>query len=192
MKKTTYKAIDITIFCIIACVLEAINIIAFQNFRLEHYTLSIVLPISLIVMMRWREWAVLPAVLSGISYCIFCRGTPSQYLIYGLGNAFILLNLLWLKAVSRKQILNKLWMSMLFVVTGFIAINLGRSLVSFIFEQSIFNIISFFSTDVFNGVIALIIVAIARKQNGLFECQDDYFVRIAKESKAKNEEGIYG
>ena len=137
MKKRTYKAIDITVFCVIACALEAVNIIAFQNFKFQYYTLSIVLPVSLIVMMRWREWAVLPAVLSGISYCIFCRATPSQYLIYGLGNAFILLNLLWLKATTRKNIQSKLWMSMLFVVTGFIAVNLGRSLISFIFELGV-------------------------------------------------------
>lgn len=189
LKKSTYKLIDMLIFSGIACVLEAVNVYALKIFTTELFTLSVILPITLIVTMRWKGWAIIPAILGGITYCIVCGANASQYLIYGAGNAFAVLNLFWFKLKSPKAIKSSLVFCMLFVLSGYIFINLGRTLMSMFFEQQFLQtLLSFLAIDLLNVFIAFLVIAIARKQNGLFENQDEYLLRISQEKK----EEIYG
>lgn len=189
MKKSTYKIIDLTIFSALTCILEAVNVLMIRS-STEMFTLSVLLPMTVIVMMRWREWAVLPAVLGGIVYCIAAGANASQYLIYGVGNTFILFNLFWLKFKSRSEIKSVLKYSLLFTASGYLFINLGRSLLSLFFAENFWSLLTgFLAVDALNAAIALIIIGVARRQNGILECQNDYLLRIAEE---KRKEGVCG
>ena len=102
MSLKRYMCIDLFILGAILCGLEFLNSLALQYFPGEVFTLSVVLPITLIVMMRWGAYGVLHAVVGGLVYCIFNQGGPSTYLIYTLGNACIALNLVWFKKIGKE------------------------------------------------------------------------------------------
>jgi hypothetical protein len=183
-----YKSIDILILTGIVCVLEAVNVLLLRAFVNELFTLSITVPIALIVMMRWKWPAVFPAAAGGAVYCLCNGAAPTQYLIYGLGNAAILLNLIWFKTAARKKICGSVWLSLLFTLTGFAAVIVGRTALSLTVSFDWGNILLLLSSDALNIVIGLAIIAVARKQNGLFEDQMEYLVRSQKKEAANGSE----
>ncbi|MDR1094731.1 MAG: hypothetical protein LBL66_11350 [Clostridiales bacterium] len=187
MTERAYKTIDTLILTSVACALEAVNVLLMKAVKNEIFTLSVTVPIALIVMVRWKWPAAVAAVAGGLTYCLCNAAAPAQYLVYGLGNAGVMLNLLWFKSAAPGKIRGSLWLSLLFALTGFLSAIAGRAAVSMIVSFDLKNIPLLLASDALNVVIGLVVIAVARKQNGLFEAQPVYLARMRKEAEGSDE-----
>ncbi|MGN0679361.1 MAG: hypothetical protein ACI4JS_06845, partial [Oscillospiraceae bacterium] len=98
-----YKGIDLTILTILTAVAEAVVALAASKwFPNELYSLSPMVAMVCIVMMRWGPWAAIPAVVSGLAFCLATGASGEQYVIYCVGNCFALVALVWFKAMGKE------------------------------------------------------------------------------------------
>lgn len=185
MKKSislsTYRFLDLAIFTFLMIVFEIIAIKGINWFS-EVYCISLFLSISLIVLMRWGLWAIIPIISGALIFCYEIDGNFENYLVYVIGDLFILINMLWF--IKGRQKLKNTYITICYVVSGYLLVQIGRSIVSAILGYPFFTtLVGFLGTDSLNCLLALIIIFIAKKQNGLFENQIEYLKRIDKEKK---------
>jgi branched-subunit amino acid transport protein AzlD len=165
-------------------VFELIAVRAVNWFH-EVYSISLFIAISLIVMMRWGVWSIISIIAGAISYCLVNDAVFENYIIYIFGNLFILINLFWF--LLGKDRIRKGYWTVLFVLSGYVLVEIGRSLVAVFFGgKFIPTLIGFLGTDLINALLALLIIIITRKQNGLFEDQISYLKRINEEERNQN------
>jgi hypothetical protein len=195
MKQITfkqYKAIDISILSVLLLVFEALSIYASGKW-FSHSGISIVPLISLtplvvmIMMMRWSEFAFVPALVGGISYCIACGGKPEQYLIYCVGNLFGLLALLIIKKVGKDAVREKTLYLVLTSISTYLFITIGRWMVSLIFDPTIKTLMAFITTDIISLVVLIVGVVSLRKSDGILEDQKSYLLRLDRERRELEE-----
>ncbi len=191
MKEITfkqYKAIDISILSVLLLVFEALSVYASSNW-FSHSGISVVPLISLtplvvvIMMMRWSEFAFVPAIVGGISYCFACGGKPEQYLVYCLGNLFGLLSLLIIKKLGKEEIRKRRWYLALVSISTYLFITVGRWLVSLIFAPMIKTLLTFIATDIISLVVAVVGVIALRNSDGILEDQKAYLLRLDRERR---------
>ncbi|MDE7086883.1 MAG: hypothetical protein K2O67_01695, partial [Clostridia bacterium] len=153
------------------------------------------MPIVLTVMMRWGWPSVIYAAASGLLVSLLNLGsaTGAQFAIYIIGNAFIGLMLLPAYLIGRDKIRTKWWASALFAIGGWLCIYLGRSViwaiayaiapVSGTYVWTGFEV--FATTDLLSLAMAVVVVLVLRKLDGLFEDQKIYLKRYDKERRDK-------
>lgn len=179
----TYRLIDIFILTGLLIIFEIIASLALGWFN-EKYYISLFISMSLIVMMRWNAWSVITILIGTIAYCLTNQGILKNYVIYLVGNLFILLNLLWF--IKGKKKFQKNYVVLLYVVTGYLNIEIGRSLIALFYDAPFFStFIGFLGTDLLNFLLALLIVFIVRKQDGVFEDQFSYLKRMNEKKESE-------
>ncbi len=211
-----YRQMDLTVFGAMLVVAEALIVLAATRwFPAEAYTVSIVAAVTSIVLMRWGPWAAIHAVLGGLVYCFVSGGQPGQYLIYCAGNLFALLSLLWFRIPGKdrtsgsdrisgkERIREDSFLTVIFGLTVQLLMQLGRAAVAFALlraspgsapagTQSIAGALSFcigfITTDALSGFFTAVILWIARRQDGLFEDQKHYLLRIQEAEKEERGE----
>ena len=211
-----YRQMDLTVFGAMLVVAEALIVLAATRwFPAEAYTVSIVAAVTSIVLMRWGPWAAIHAVLGGLVYCFVSGGQPGQYLIYCAGNLFALLSLLWFRipgkdrtsgsdrVSGKERIREDGFLTVIFGLTVQLLMQLGRAAVAFALlraspgsapagTQSIAGALSFcigfVTTDALSGFFTAVILWIARRQDGLFEDQKHYLLRIQEAEKEERGE----
>lgn len=192
MKKNKYMAIDLLIFLGLMFILEGLNLWAVSKFNNEVVTLSIVTAITLIVIMRWGAYGLIHSALGGLFYCVFNNAfvkavTVDQYVIYIIGNLFIAFILIFTKFVGKQKIRDSVGWTILYCIIGFILVDFGRAVVSLFFTLEFGSVLlRFLSVDALNCAITIVIMLVARKQNGVFEDQIHYLNRISMENKDGN------
>ena len=195
MKQITfkqYKAIDISILSVLLLVFEALGIYASTNW-FSHYGMAFVPLISLtplvmiVMMMRWSEFAFIPALVGGISYCFACGGKPEQYLIYSVGNLFGLLALLIIKRIGKEAVRKSISNLILIAISTYLFITIGRWLVSLIFDLAIGTLLTFITTDIMSLVVAAVGVIALRNSEGILEDQKAYLLRLDREKREMEE-----
>lgn len=183
-----YIMIDLTIMTLILCALEWASRMALNIFPGELFTISVVIPIALIGLMRHGLRGVLLAAAGGVIYCIMNGAKWDVYLIYIVGNSFIAFNLLWFRKLGKENIRQRIGLIILYAVTGYVSVNVGRSICAYILGYGPFlpTAVRYFATDALSSVMSIIIVLIARKQDGIFEDQMNYLKRLAAEEENTN------
>ncbi|MCQ2536791.1 MAG: hypothetical protein MJ124_00155 [Lachnospiraceae bacterium] len=191
-----YRIFDLFILTLLACAVELINIIVLKKlFPAELFSLSLVIPLSLIAMQRWglRAWMI-PAA-GGLAYCVANSGSFGSYVVYIVGNCFVLLNALWCRNEGKKRIEESTGMKIAFTATGFLVVEIGRTLLALIFEVGEQGFVpaltnsfrGFIVSDALNIVIGIIVVLIAGRQPGLFMDQLEYLKALQAE-REKNKQ----
>ena len=199
-----YRQMDLTVVGAMLVVAEALIVLAATRwFPAEAYTVSIVAAVTSIVLMRWGPWAAIHAVLGGLVYCFVSGGQPGQYLIYCAGNLFALLSLLWFRILGKERIREDSFLTVMFALTTQLFMQLGRAAIAFALlraspgsapagTQSIAGALSFcigfITTDALSGFFTAVILWIARRQDGLFEDQKHYLLRIQEAEKEERGE----
>ena len=227
MKQITfkqYKAIDIAIMSALLFVFEVIAILVFKAepffVRIQDYnyqgsdgvviengvallpltlSISITLLIMLVVMMRWSEFAFIPAIVGGVAYCVGAGEGYETYIIYCLGNLLGLLTLLIIRKIGKDEIRAKISNLILIAVSTYVFMAVGRWLVSLIFQPSFVTILKYLSTDLIALIVAIVGLIALRKSEGMLEDQKSYLLRLDREKKAEAEKrtldaakGYYG
>ena len=79
--------------------------------------------------------------------------------------------------------------TLLYGLCVILLMQLGRALVSLLFGAGMGDALRFFTTDVISVLFTLVILWIARRQDGVFENQRHYLLRLQRE-REKEEGGF--
>jgi hypothetical protein len=111
-------------------------------------------------------------------YCLINDGSWKGYIIYSIGNLFVASNLILIKYAGKENICRNTYILIAYMLCGYLSMNIGRTLISLIFSLDFTNqFLRYIFSDALNAVIGLIIILIARKQDGIFEDQMAYLKR---------------
>lgn len=193
-----YKFTDLFLFAVILGISELLIYLA-SRFWFKNdadFYVSFLLPIVLIVMMRWGWVSVFYAALGGVLACALNGGGWQSYVSYPIGYCLVTLLLLMTKFMGRERIRKKWYFSVLFVILGWIAMNLGATCVGAICGN---NFVSLFLVNFgfgINGLLSLaagiVTVLIVRKLDGMFEYQISYLKRLEAERLEKMRRDEFG
>lgn len=191
-----YKSTDLFVFALILTVSEVLIYMAGKWFPMAAtYTLSLLVPIVLTVMIRWGWEGILFAAFCGILKCLIHINTSTglHFVSYIIGNAFIAIMLIPIKFIGKDKIRAKWWATALFLIGGWLCVYLGRSSVwaigysiSPIAESAAWKgFVSFGLGDLFSLVVGFVIVLVLRRLDGMFEDQVTFLKRLENEKKEK-------
>lgn len=188
-----YRLTDLFLF---AAILVAAELLAFYAPRMfsgsAAFTFSLMVPIVLIVMMRWGWPSVLYAVFGGALVCLLGKVPGQTYAVYIIGNACISVMLLATKFFGKEKIAGKWYFSALFVVLGWLAVFLGRAIVSACFGFNFVSAIVSQLWDLLSLAMGVIVILVMRKLDGMFEDQKHYLKRLDAEKKEKARRDTFG
>ena len=179
-----YRNLDLFFFAVMLCISETLIVNAAVRWYPDQlYTVSVSAAITAIVMMRWGAWAGIHAVLGGIVYCLAAKGTPQQFMIYGIGNLFGLLSLLMIRLLGKDRICGNVLLVLLFALCTQLFMQMGRACIAVINGAAFETGIHFITTDALSGLFTMVIVWIASRLDGVFEDQISYLLRVQKEAE---------
>ena len=186
-----YRLTDLFLFAVILVGFELIVHYAFIAFRGE-FTFSPMIPIVLLVMMRWGWPSVFYALVDGALYCLLNGYRAENYGVFIIGNACIMLMLLPFKFIGKEKIASKWGLSALTVVVSWLLVILGRATVAACFGVHFVSALVWQTFDFFSLIIGVVIILIMRKLDGMFEDQKHYLKRLDEERKEKAKRDRYG
>ncbi len=183
-----YRRIDLFIWAVLLTIAEMLIVTAATKwFPGQPYTLSAVGAITAIVMMRWGWRAVIHAALGGVVFCLASGAGPQHYAVYAIGNLAGLGALGLIKAWGEGEIRLDPLKAMAFGLATVLLMQTGRALISLAFGAGIADFIRFYTTDIISLLFTAVVVWIARKQDGVFEEQGNYLLRISREEEEERE-----
>lgn len=190
-----YRLTDILLFAAILVAFDLIIHFAFIAYSGD-YVFSLLVPIVLLVMMRWGWPCVFLAVGEGILYCVLNRDLASftnwHYIIYGIGNAWIMLMLIPMKLVGKERICKSGGHTLWFTVLGWLLVYFGRCVMSWICGLGFSSIFFGQAMDLISLFIGVLLIQIFRKLDGMFEDQKHFLLRLDKERKDKMKLDTFG
>ena len=184
-----YRLTDLFLFAVILVAFDLLSYFApiiFSGAALYYFTLTV--PIVLLVMIRWGWQAALFAIGDGIFQSVLYNpGVWQSYLSYAIGYAFILLLLIPIKFIGKQRISGKWFFSVLFAFSGWVLLNLGVSCMQAIcgynFTVQLSVNFGFGANGVISLAIAVILILVFRRLDGMFEDQKHYLKRMDKERR---------
>lgn len=188
MSVQKYRTIDLAVWLAITVGLEALIILAIGFNPNEAYVISVTIPVTLLVMMRWGGWSLIHAAGGGIALALLMGADWRTVLIYGLGNCLVAANLLWFHAVGKEKIRAGGMALAVYTATGWLLMCVGRGLVATLLVPDgslLTHVLGFGRADSLTLLISLLALFIARRQNGVFEDQLQYLRRISKEEEER-------
>ena len=184
-----YRNIDICIFSFLLLISEAVTTLATNVwFAAQPIAITTTFIFICIVMMRWNWYAIVPAVIGGAVFCIASGASTEQFLIYAVGNCATLVNLIWFKIFKKEDVRTNAVKLVLFVLTAYITMQLGRWLVSLIFIQSLDSLVIYLTTDIITLLFAVVVMLILRNVDGMIEDQKTYLFRLQRELDAEKKQ----
>ena len=186
-----YRTIDVSILVALTIIFEAIATMASAKwFVLQPVAISIGLAMICVVMLRWSWLAAVPAVAAGLTFCVLTGASLQQVAIYGIGNIFALLGMVWFKVFGKEGIRRSMWNITLFVVTAYAGQVLGRGAVAIAFGDPWGVLVTFATTDIMSLVFAVLVIILFRKTDGMLEDQKAYLLRLDKQKRETQDEPV--
>ena len=191
MKQITfkqYRSIDLVMLCVLTAVFEGIVTFAPSEwFALQAMSVSITLAMTCIAMLRWNTFAVLPAIVGSLAFCVSSNATLQQYLIYCVGNIACLIAVPIVQRIDKEKIRLRFLRRTSFAIIVYLCMALGKWIVSLLFEITISSLIAFVATDILSLLFAVLVLYICKGLDGVIEDQKAYLIRLDEERKAEQE-----
>ena len=179
-----YRTLDLMIFLCMYALFEYLVIKAATVWFDEPYSISIMLPLLAIVIMRWDRYALLHAVVYAILFVLYQGGSINQYLIYIIGNLGFMATLIYVYKVGKDRIRSNFFNSAAYLVVGFVTMELSRGIASMIITGAGAGVIlQFLMSDMLSLVFGLLVIIAVRKADGLFQDQKQYLIQINSQEK---------
>ena len=184
-----YRSLDLFFFTVITFLAElGITLAASKWFPDQLYTVSVTAAITAIVIMRWKGFAMIQAVVGALALCLGMGAEPKQILIYCLGNLFSAGAILVRKAAGEKRIRENVIWTLCFGAGTLFLMQTGRVVMALLLGSKLREVIAFYATDSLSYIFTAVILWIARRQDGIFEDQKAYVLRMQEERELENEE----
>ncbi|MBO7197145.1 MAG: hypothetical protein J6V80_07505 [Clostridia bacterium] len=181
-----YRNIDLGIFSVLLIISESVTTLATNSWFAEQpIAISTTLLFICMVMMRWNLFALLPAMLGGIVFCVASGASAEQYLIYIVGNCAALLSMLWFKAFGKDGIRKSSFKTFLFVACAYLSMQVGRWLISLFFGADLRTLLVYLGTDIISLLFAVVLILLMKNTDGMFEDQKAYLFRLQREREAQ-------
>lgn len=170
------------------------------------FVVNIYIMMSLLVMFRWNKLGILFNLITTIVYLLISLviDPVKEYefleiiktsIVYLSGVLFFGLNIFWFKKVKKEKITKSAGLTLLYVLSGFLLVTLGRTIaasIELVLDKETFNIIGIFlahfSNELLNLVLALIAFLILRKQKDIMQDMNDYLLQLAKLQNMANKQ----
>ena len=185
-----YKYTDLFFFALVLGLSELLVFCAFKLWfksTVDKFYINFMLAIVLTVIMRWGWVGGIYAVVDGVVQCAIGGAGWQGYLTYIIGTACIFFVLLLTKFVGKEKIRGKWYLTLAYILVGWVSVNLGITCMSAIFGT---NFLSALGTNFGFGVYgvlplagAIAVIMILRRLNGMFEDQKHYLLRQDRERK---------
>lgn len=182
-----FKFVDLFLFMVIMAVLEAVNVFAVKQwFDKMYFSVSLMFTVSLIVFVRWNLWGAIFPVTHGVLYCAFLCAfggvDPSSFVIYSIGNAFIIPVWFIFKIIPKEKLFSKWYLTLIYPAAAFVLVLLGRSAVAACFGNNFLQALGeTLFTESLNITFAVVALLILRRVNGMLVDQKKYLISIARE-----------
>lgn len=182
-----YKLVDILLFMVIMTAFEAVNVFAIREWFADAvmtFSVSLMFTVSLIVLVRWNWFGAIFPLLHGVLYSAFLGASVETYVIYAVGNSFLLLTWFLFKVISKEKLFSKWYLTLIYPITAFILVIFGRALVALCFgENFVATLGANFFVESLNAVFALMALLVLRRADGMLEDQKSYLKRVAREKE---------
>lgn len=178
-----YKIADILLFLVIMFVCEVINIFAIRRwFSGMMFTVSVMLLVSLVVLIRWNLLGAIFPVAGGLVYCWMMGAEGWQFAEYAIGNAFIVIVWFLFFAIPKEKVVGHWWLTAAYALVAFILMVLGRATVAACFGKGFATpFIQNLTTESLNFAFALSGLMILRKIEGMLADQKKYLIKVTTE-----------
>ena len=184
-----YKLVDIMLFMVIMTALEAVNVFALRKWFADEvmmFSISLMFTVSLIVLVRWNFFAALFTVSHGLIYCglisIYETVVFDTYVIYAVGNSFLLLSWFLFKLIPKQKLFSKWYLTLIYPAVAFVLVALGRTVVAVCFGYGFVDSLKgYVMPESLNIAFAAIALLILRRFDGMLEDQKAYLKRVARE-----------
>lgn len=195
-----YRITDLIIFAAILTVFDLLAHYAVRWFGVmgNIYTFTLTVPITLLIMIRWGWVSVFYAVYDGILLSLINNTHVWQsYLCYSVGFSFIMLLLLMTKFMGKEKIASTWYFTALFAFLGWLLTTLGTSVMLTIVNGANFLIVLLNNTmnymfGLISLTMAIVLLLVFRKLDGMFEDQKHYLLRLDEERKEKMRRDEFG
>ena len=192
-----YRLADLFLFAVI---LVIAGLLAFYAPKLfpenADFTFSLMVPIALLVIMRWGWCGIFYAIGDGLLLCLLNLGNenfiPALFGVYIIGNAFIAVTLLLAKFIGKERIASKWYLSALFVSVGWLSVFLGRACAGACFGLGFVTMMQSQLWDLLSLAVGLALILLLRRLDGMFEDQKHYLLRLDKEKRDKMRRDTFG
>ncbi len=177
-----YKAFDLIAFAVILAVVEVlISLAASKWFPEQLYTVSAVAGVTSIVMVRWKWFGAIHAIVGALAMCMAYKSSPVQYVVYVIGNLFALGGIFIAKLIREERMRKNVFLAMLYGVSVLLLMQTGRAVVSLVLGYGFKNALAFYATDSLSIIFTALILLVAGRQDGMLEEQVHYIRRIQEE-----------
>lgn len=195
-----YRTTDLVVFALIAVVSELLGYFATVWFsNSAFFTLSLAVPIACLVMVRWGWWAVFYPLISGVTYCLVNGLGVNYYAVQCLGGMFVMLMLIPVKLIGVDKIRGKWIFTALFAVGAWLCTYLGRSVlwaicfaIKPVSGAYVYSGFAGYALDVLSLFMAVVLLLVMRKLDGMFEGQKAYLKRVDKERRDRMKRDEFG
>ena len=179
---------DLFFFTVMTFLAElGITLAASKWFPDQLYTVSVTAAITAIVIIRWKCFAMIQAVVGALALCLGMGATPKQCLIYCLGNLFAAGAILVREMAGEKRIRENVVWTLCFGAGTLFLMQTGRAAVAALLGSELREVMAFYATDSLSYIFTAVILWIARRQDGIFEDQKAYLIRIQEEKEIEEE-----
>ena len=178
-----YRNLDLAIFIAMYAVCEYLVIKAATVWFDEPYSISIMLPMLALVMMRWDKYCLVNSIIYAVLFVFYQHGSLNQYLIYIIGNLGFMLSYFYVMKIGKDKIRSNFYNAALYMIVCFLLMETFRGLSSMIVSKTGPGVIvSFIMTDMLSLVFGLLVV-IATRKTDVFEDQKQYLLKINSQDK---------
>ena len=185
-----YKYTDLFLLALVLGISELLIFCAFKFWfksTIDKYYMNFMLVIALTAIMRWGWIGGIYAVADGVVLCAMQGGSWQAYLSYIIGTACIESVLLLTKFVGKERIRGKWYLTLAYILAGWVSVNFGISCMSAIFGENFLSSLAVsFGFGVYGALplaAAIAVIMILRRLDGMFEDQKHYLLRQDRERK---------
>lgn len=187
-----YRLADLMLFLLIMCGCEVLNILAISKwFKSQLFSVSVMMLVSLLVMVRWNWWAAIFPATGGLITCLLLGASGIEaYVVYIIGNSFILFDWFFLKIGKEK--LKKWYWLLLYVFIGYLLVAFGRTLTALCFGNDFVGcLVSYLGYgELLNFVFTFIVLFILSRFESMVVDQKKYLKEEAyKRDHANDDKG---
>lgn len=187
MSKEKYRFLDLFIFTTLSVLIEVVNIIAFNLFKTQYYTLSFAVAFGVIAIYRWNALGLIVPFITGLAG-VFVRGmfgqdtTINLWLAQSFGYLALSICLLFFKNKNKREINKNTGYMIGYYLAGYLAVEIARALFQIGNMEFYKAAILYFSLDLLNIVFNGVAFIIALKQKNFVVDMNCYLEDINQKS----------
>lgn len=188
MNRSKFMMLDLAVFSVLAAIAEFLSGFLFNFFNSGFY-ISLSFMLTIISMVRWKQFGVIPFIVSGVvgfimnQYSIMTDQPMSVldgFLFYVVANAFVIFAIpIYYKNMEEK--INTPLKFVLFVLVAFLFLAVGKGIFILAISKELDGFLSYISTSMFTLVISLIFLTMFKQKTDLIVNMDRYIRDLQKE-----------